>query len=68
MKIILNQKETAIEEAEQLNVQELLQLMKFSFPLKIVKLNGQLIRKENYPTSLVHPGDRVEVIHLMGGG
>ena len=67
MKITLNHKEASMA-GESLSVRELLAMMKFSFPLIIVKINGQLVKKEDYERVYVSDGDSVEAIHLMSGG
>ena len=67
MKITLNNKEESMA-GESLSVRELLAMMKFTFPLIIVKVNGQLVRKEDYERVFVSDGDNVEAIHLISGG
>jgi len=67
MKIILNNNEVSMA-GESLSVRELLTGMKFTFPLIIVKINGRLIKKEDYERIFVGDGDIVEAIHLMSGG
>jgi sulfur carrier protein len=67
MKICLNHKEVSMA-GESLSVRGLLTLMKFTFPLIIIKINGRLIKKEDYERVFVGDGDNVEAIHLMSGG
>jgi sulfur carrier protein len=67
MKICLNHKEVSMA-GESLSVSELLAMMKFTFPLIIVKINGQLIKKEDYGRVFIGDNDNVEAIHLMSGG
>ncbi len=33
-----------------------------------VELNGQVVRKPDYPASGLREGDRLEVVRLVGGG
>ena len=33
-----------------------------------VELNGQVVRKADYPASPLREGDRLEVVRLVGGG
>ena len=47
MKIVLNNRETDYP-GETLTVKELLKAMNFIFPMIVVKVNGKLIKKENY--------------------
>lgn len=53
---------------ESISVRELLTMMKFTFPLIIVKINGQLVKKEDYERVFIGDGDAVEAIHLISGG
>jgi thiamine biosynthesis protein ThiS len=67
MKISLNHKEVSMA-GESISVRELLTMMKFTFPLIIIKINSRLIKKEDYERVFVGDGDQVEAIHLMSGG
>lgn len=51
-----------------LTVSQLLEEMKFSFPLKTVFVNGRRIPKVEHAQKILSDGDRVEVIHMMSGG
>ncbi len=33
-----------------------------------VELNRQIVKREDWPTTLIQPGDVVEVVHFVGGG
>ncbi len=67
MKFILNNRETEYP-ASALTVKGLLQAMNFTFPLIVVKINGQLVKKEEYESSTIQEGDKVDAIHLISGG
>jgi thiamine biosynthesis protein ThiS len=67
MKICLNHKEVSMV-GESLSVRELLTMMKFTFPLIIIKINSRLIKKEDYERVFIGDGDMVEAIHLISGG
>lgn len=67
MNVTVNGRAVGVE-AVDLTVRELLETMKYSFPLIVVKVNGQLVRKEEHAEFRVRDGDAVEAIHLMGGG
>jgi thiamine biosynthesis protein ThiS len=69
MKITLNHREDILEtEEEKLTVNELLKLKKFSFTRLIVKINGTLIRRENFDSFTIKENDNVEIIHMISGG
>jgi sulfur carrier protein len=53
---------------ESLSIREILRLKTFTFPNLVVKINGNLIRKPQYESAMVHDGDVVEIIHLISGG
>ena len=40
----------------------------FHFKMLIVKLNGKIISKEAFASTLVNDGDRLDIIHLISGG
>jgi len=67
MKIILNNTEQIIDQ-DNLSVNELLQLRIFTFKMIVVKINGVLIRKPDYESTLIHEGDQVTMLHLVSGG
>lgn len=53
---------------ENLSVRELLQICKYSFPLLIVKVNGEFVARSDYDNFKVPDGSTVSVVHLMSGG
>ena len=68
MKIILNNKNEVFSGHSEMTVDQLLKLKNFTFPMIIIKINGMLIRKENYPETLIREGDNVTALHLISGG
>jgi sulfur carrier protein len=67
MKILLNnRKEEFIKET--ISVSEMLSLKKFSFKMRIIKVNGAFISKEKYDSTIIHDGDDVQMLYLMSGG
>jgi thiamine biosynthesis protein ThiS len=67
VKIILNNREEEFEK-EPISVNEMLTLKKYSYKMRIIKINGDLIPKEKYDTTLIRDGDVVQMIYLMSGG
>ncbi len=67
MKIILNNKAEEFAQ-DTMSVTELLAEKKYSFKLLIIKINGTLVKREDYVNTPVHDGDEVMVLHLMSGG
>jgi thiamine biosynthesis protein ThiS len=67
MKILLNNRQEEFSK-EPISVNELLFLKKFSFKMRIIKINGALISKEAYDSTFIHDGDDVQMLYLMSGG
>jgi len=67
MKIILNNRVDEISK-ESITVNEMLILKKFSYKMRIIKINGVLVAKENYDSTTIHDGDEVQMLYLMSGG
>jgi thiamine biosynthesis protein ThiS len=49
-------------------VDEMLVLKKFSYKMRIIKINGELISREKYDSTIIHDGDDVQMLYLMSGG
>ncbi|MFZ0280197.1 MAG: sulfur carrier protein ThiS [Bacteroidales bacterium] len=67
MKILLNNRKEEFA-CETITVEGLLIEKKYSFRLRIIKINGILISKENYGITFIHEGDNVQMLYLMSGG
>jgi thiamine biosynthesis protein ThiS len=67
MKILLNNREEEFE-GNSMTVSEMLERRKFTFRLRIIKINGNLIIRDNYSSTLIHEGDKVQMLYLMSGG
>jgi sulfur carrier protein len=67
MKILLNNREEEFTK-ETISVSEMLLLKKFSFKLRIIRINGILIPKEKYDSTIIHKNDNVQMLYLMSGG
>jgi len=67
MKILLNNREEEFS-SESISVNELLIQKKFSFRMRIIKINGSIIAREKYDSTIIHEGDDVQMLYLMSGG
>ncbi len=67
MRIILNNTEEEIS-ANRLTISELLKYKNFTFRLLVIKINGKLVKREDYDVAVVRDGDHVVVMHLVSGG
>ena len=57
-----------IEWQEGLTVSAVLEQFRYTFPHIIVKIDGEVIRREEYSTRTIPDGADVRVIHLIAGG
>ena len=53
---------------EILTIAELLKVKSFTFKFLVIKINGQLIKKDKYSEAKVSDGDKVDIIHMISGG
>ncbi|MEI6682650.1 MAG: sulfur carrier protein ThiS [Bacteroidota bacterium] len=67
MNIRLNNNDEEISTGT-LTVNELLKYKNFTFKMLVIKINGALVKKTDYDTTLVCEGDDVHVLHLISGG
>lgn len=67
MKITVNNEPLTID-GESLTVTKLLEMKKYTFRLRIVKINGRIIDRDKYDETMIKDGDDVQVIYLMSGG
>ena len=66
MKILINGETKEI--STELNLSELLK--RFSLPSKrvAIELNKEVVRKKDWENIKITEGDRLEVVHFVGGG
>lgn len=57
-----------MEWEEGMTVSDLLERMNYSYPHIIVKINGELVRREEYGSRVIPDNADVRVIHLIAGG
>lgn len=68
MDIVLNNRNEKFDNVSKMTVQELLDAKKFSFKFLVVKINGKVIRPDEYDKAVINDGDKVNVLHLISGG
>lgn len=66
MKLIINGNEQEVSELKQLS--DLAQALELPAFGTAIELNGQVIRKAEYATTALNPGDKLEIVRLVGGG
>ncbi len=67
MDITLNNRPEIIDK-DQVSVKELLAIKNFTFKMLVIKINGKLVKKDQYESSFIKQGDNVMVLHLVSGG
>jgi len=67
VKITLNNRPEEFE-GDTITVEKMLEIKKFSFMMRIVKINGKLIKRDEYADIIIRDGDEVQMFYLMSGG
>jgi len=67
MKITLNNRPEEFD-ADSISVSKMLEIKNFTYRMRIVKINGRLIKKEEYDNAIIRDGDDVQMLYLMSGG
>jgi len=57
-----------IDWEENMTVDRILKIMNYTFKMIVVKVNGELVKKDNYNTKIIPEGADVQIIHLIAGG
>ena len=50
------------------NLNELLNRLKIQKNNIAIELNGEIVEKNKYPKIILNKGDKVEIVHFIGGG
>ncbi|NLM90384.1 MAG: sulfur carrier protein ThiS [Candidatus Cloacimonetes bacterium] len=53
---------------EGLVVADALKMMNYTFKMLVIKMNGELIKRENWQTTPIPENADIKVIHLISGG
>ena len=64
--VLVNGKEYSDIEGK--NVSKLLDLLGFKLSLVAVEINGEIVPKAEYETTVIKDFDKVEVVSFVGGG
>jgi len=67
MNITLNNRPESFEQ-NSLSINQLLEIKKYTFKMLVIKINGELIKKDQYSSFIIKDGDDVSVLHLISGG
>ena len=58
----------AREIADTLNLSELLSELSLAPERVAIELNKQVVRRNQWPETILADGDRIEIVHFVGGG
>ena len=50
------------------NLNQLLNKLKIQKTKVAIELNGVIVEKNKYPKVILNKGDKVEIVHFIGGG
>lgn len=67
MNITLNNRPEVFEK-DILTISEILKLKNYTFKMMVIKVNGKLIKKDQYNFAEVNDGDDVQILHMISGG
>ena len=57
-----------VEWQDGMTVNSILEVLKFTFPMIIVSVNGKVVPRSEYGTMRIEDNAEVKVIHLVAGG
>ena len=66
MQVEINGERRAFE--EQMTLRELIEHLKLAPERLAVELNKRVIRRADWPSTQLNEGDRIEIVHFVGGG
>ncbi len=67
MKLVINGEEVTSKDG--LSVSEILVEQEVKMPEMVsVEINGQILRRPEFDTTVLNEGDKVEFLYFMGGG
>ena len=66
MKIVVNGKE--LEYKDSITIQELLDNLKIKDKVMAVAVNMEIVKRDRWNSSTLSEGDKVELLHFVGGG
>ena len=52
----------------QTNLNQLLNVLKIQKNKVAIEVNGAIVEKDKYPKFILNKGDKVEIVHFIGGG
>ncbi|KUK72597.1 MAG: Uncharacterized protein XD91_1205 [Clostridiales bacterium 38_11] len=53
---------------DDMTIGDVIEVMRFTYPRLVVKVNGRLIQKSEYNATILNENDDVKIHHLLAGG
>ena len=66
MHVVVNGERRAVPDNS--NLLELVATLDLPLQRIAIELNGEVVRKKDWPTTMIKDNDRIEVVHFVGGG
>lgn len=66
MELIVNGKSYQLEKVD--TIDDVIQHFGLQEKIVVVELNREIVPRERYCQQGVHEGDRIEIVHFVGGG
>ena len=66
--LLLSGQELAYKINTETNLNQLLNKLKIQKTKVAIELNGVIVEKNKYPKVILNKGDKVEIVHFIGGG
>ncbi len=66
MKLLLNGEERSF--ADGLTLASLVEQLGLKADRVAIELNRSIVRRDDWPATTLHDGDRLEIVHFVGGG
>ncbi len=66
MKLVINGEEQSF--ADGLSLSALVETLGMKPDRVAVELNRDIVPRDRWPSTLLHQGDRLEIVHFVGGG
>ncbi|MCZ8517790.1 sulfur carrier protein ThiS [Paenibacillus filicis] len=66
MRLVVNGEQREVEDVA--TVEELLRAFKLENKILVVELNLEIVERDAYGATPVKGGDRIEIVHFVGGG
>lgn len=67
MKLIINGENVEVPQTTR-TIEQLLEHFELMQKVVIVEKNGEILTREEHPHAEISEGDRIEIVHFVGGG